>query len=295
MNHFHFRRARPEDEAGVRALSAHIWEGEDYVPERFHEWLADKTGHFTVVYEGDELVAFSKLTELGPGEWWLEGLRVHPDHRGRGLARQLHDYAIALADEIGRGVLRFSTSSETKATHKLAETTGFRLINRRWLAEIEIDAALNHNMHLFSPVTAAELPQLRARLQHSPYFAASHGLMEYRWKTWEIMPRLAQLQADGRLYWWRNQAGFIIFMAAEGRSSLSYLDAAEAEWADLLRDVARWAAAAGSEKVQTKSLATAAARAALAAAGWEVDDEKELWVFERPLKATGKMQVDSAL
>lgn len=283
MSQFLFRRVRPEDEAAVRALSARIWEGEDYVPERFQEWLTDETGQFTVVYEGEALVAFGKLTELGPDEWWLEGLRVHPDHRGRGLARRLHDYAVALADEIGRGVLRFATSSETKATHKLAETTGFKLINRRWRAEIALDkAAKGDTPPSLAPVPAADLAQVRARLQHSPYFDASHGLMEYRWKTFEIRPRLEQLQADGRLYWWRDRAGLIIFVTGEERSNLNYLDAAGAEWPALLHDVARWAAAAGSEKVQTKPLATAAARAALEAAGWELD-EKELWVFERPL------------
>jgi len=285
MDHFHFRRARPEDEAGVRALSAHIWEGEDYVPERFHEWLADKTGHFTVVYEGDELVAFSKLTELGPGEWWLEGLRVHPHHRGRGLARQLHDYAVQLADEIGRGVLRFSTASRTKATHKLAETTGFRLVNRRWLAETPANSGEHGEPSPLMPVRPAELPQLRGRLQQSNYFAACHGLAEHRWKLWEILPRLDQLQADGRLVWWRNQAGFIIFITGDGQGSLSYLDAAEADWPKLLRDVARWAAAAGIENLKTKPPATATARAALLAAGWDVDDEMELWLFERPLSA----------
>ena len=290
MGHFHFRRARPEDEAAVRALSAHIWEGEDYVPERFHEWLADETGQFTVVYDGDELVALGKLTELGPDEWWLEGLRVHPDHRGRGLARQLHNYAVQLAGEIGRGVLRFSTASSTKATHKLAETTGFTLINRRWLAEIALDTDTKLDAPSLPPVTATELPQLRIRLQHSSYFAASHGLMEYRWKAWEIMPRLAQLQADGRLYWWPHQAGFIIFMAGEGRGSLSYLDAAAADWPELLRHVAAWATAAGIHKVQTKPLATREARQALVAAGWQVNDERELWLYERPLEAAGKLQ-----
>jgi hypothetical protein len=53
----------------------------------------------------------------------------------------------------------------------------------------------------------------------------------------------------------------------------------------LLRDVARWAAAAGIENLKTKPPATATARAALVAAGWDVDDEMELWLFERPLSA----------
>jgi len=291
MGHFHFRRARPEDEAAVRALSAHIWEGEDYVPERFHDWLADETGQFTVVYDGDALVALGKLTELGPGEWWLEGLRVHPDHRGRGLARQLHNYAVQLAGEIGRGVLRFSTASSTKATHKLAETTGFRLINRRLPAEKEIEADSHMDTTVFTVVKPADLPQLRRRLDQSDYFAACHGLMEHRWKLWEILPRLGQLQADGRLYWWRNQAGFIIFMTGEGRGSLSYLDAAAADWPELLRHVAAWATAAGIHKVQTKPLATREARQALVAAGWQVNDERELWLYERPLEASGKLQL----
>lgn len=291
MDHFHFRPARPEDETGVRAISAYIWEGEDYVPERFQTWLADETGQFTVVYDGDELVAFGKLTELGPGEWWLEGLRVHPAHRGRGLARQLHNYAVALAGEIGRGVLRFSTASTTKATHKLAETTGFRLINRRLLAEKEVEADKRVDTTVFTSVKPAELPQLRRRLQQSDYFVACHGLAEHHWKLWEILPRLEQLQTHGRLHWWRNQDGIITFTVEEERGSLNYLDAAKRDWPDLLRDVAVWAAMQGIEIIKTRPLATGATRQALESAGWTIDDEMELWVFERPLNAE---DVDSA-
>lgn len=291
MDHFQFRPARPEDEAGVRAISAHIWEGEDYVPQRFHEWLADETGQFTVVYDGDELVAFGKLTELGPGEWWLEGLRVHPDHRGRGLARQLHNYAVALADEIGRGVLRFSTASKTKATHKLAETTGFRLINRRLLAEKEVRADSHVDTTVFTAVKPADLPRLRRRLRESDYFAACHGLMEHHWKLWEILPRLEQLQTDGRLHWWRNRDGFIIFTPEGARGGLNYLDAAERDWPGLLSDAAAFTAIQGIEIVKTRPLAIDATRQALESAGWTIDDEMELWVFERPLNAD---DVDSA-
>ena len=51
MASFEFRRARATDETAVRALSAHILDGQDYVPGLFERWLKAKEGQFTVVYD----------------------------------------------------------------------------------------------------------------------------------------------------------------------------------------------------------------------------------------------------
>ena len=85
-------------------------------------------GQFTVVYQGNTLVAFNKLSCLGPGEWWLEGIRVDPNYRQQGIARQLHTYTLALADERMDGFLRLSTVKYNEAINKLARETGFRTL-----------------------------------------------------------------------------------------------------------------------------------------------------------------------
>jgi GNAT superfamily N-acetyltransferase len=289
MHHdFTFRRAQAADETAVRTLSALIWGGEDYVAESFHNWLADKTGQFTVVHEGETLVAFGKLSRLSPGEWWLEGLRVHPDHRGRGLARLLHDYALDLADKMGSGTLRFSTASTTPATHRLAETTGFRRTQVRLWAGVEREAGqLVAEVDTFVPVANGELTAVTAYITQSDQFVACGGLLEHDWKLWLILPRLEQLLAEQRLFWWVGNGGrplgLVIRTLSERSASLSYFQADPADWSHLLRDARHWLLATGAAEIRAKPPKSATIKAALLAAGWTIDEEFELWGYERPL------------
>jgi GNAT superfamily N-acetyltransferase len=299
-NQFVFRRARAADETAVRALSALIWGGEDYAGESFRGWLADETGQFTVVYDGDSLAAFGKLSCLSPGEWWLEGLRVHPNYRGQGLARRLHDYALALADEMGSGTLRFSTASTTPATHRLAETTGFERTQVRLWAGVAQDGtspveqeertAAVPPVDSFIPVQDGELNAVTTYLTRYDQFAAWGGLFEHDWKLWLILPRLEQLQAGQRLFWWTKNGydnggptGLVIRTLSERSASLSYFQSDPADWSQLLQEARRWRLASGAAEIRTKPPKSATMKAALLAAGWAVDEEFELWGYERPL------------
>jgi hypothetical protein len=158
------------------------------VPGAFDDWVADPRGQFTVALDGEVLAGFGKLTETGAAEWWLEGLRVDPRYRGQGVARLLHEYAVALADDIAEGTLRFATSSENAAVHKLAQESGFRLVSEHFLAEVgarPVSGGLP-----FRPVSNMELPEVRNWLVQSPNYTAAGGLLEDDWVWLEIAPRL---------------------------------------------------------------------------------------------------------
>lgn len=291
-----FRPATPADETAVRAISAHIWEGRDYVPETFHDWVTDEHGEFTLVFEGDDLVAFGKLTRLAPGQWWLEGLRVAPAQRERGLARHLHEYAVALADEIGHGVLRFMTSSQTKPVHKIAADTGFTRIlqllpGKYLLDEPEITAPTGKGRAAFTPVKPAALPGIRSRLEASPLYAAQRGLFEQSWVVKPLLPQLETLQENGRLFWWRadslSPAPLAVITAEPGeRLWLNFLDAPFVHWPALLSDLVVWAAAESHPQVRYRPPDSPDARRQMAAAGWTAEPDVQLWVYERPLSAT---------
>jgi predicted PurR-regulated permease PerM/GNAT superfamily N-acetyltransferase len=286
------RVAKPEDEAAVRALSEQIWNGEDYVPELFHEWVADERGQFTVAYDGDELVAFNKLTELSAGEWWLEGLRVHVRHRGRGLARLLHNYACELADQRGKGMLRFATGSDNVPIQKIAVDSGFRLVSRHLIASLDIknEDGAGATMSLpFLPVAAEELPQLETQLQHSQVYRLSGGLLEDEWVWLQIKPRLAELQQAERLYWWCGPGGKIRGLLSvknikQNTLWLNFVDVDEDDWAELAGILPNLALARNTRIIEGKPLATPVIRDTLEAAGWKLDSETEMWLYERALK-----------
>lgn len=122
------RPAAEKDTADVLELSSHIWEGEDYVPRVWHDWLADQDGLLAVAEHKDRVVGLGKLTRLSSEDWWMEGLRVHPDFEGRGIASQLHGYILQYWEQHQQGSLRLATSSERIQVHKLCERTGFQKI-----------------------------------------------------------------------------------------------------------------------------------------------------------------------
>ena len=86
------RPALLKDTADMLELTSHIWEGNDYLPQVWAEWLADPEGFLAVAEYGGRVVGIAMLECQQPGEWYLAGLRVHPEMEGRGIAGRLHDY-----------------------------------------------------------------------------------------------------------------------------------------------------------------------------------------------------------
>ncbi|TMF60935.1 MAG: GNAT family N-acetyltransferase [Chloroflexi bacterium] len=66
-----------------------------------------------------------KLTVVSPTEAWLEGGRVAPRWRRKGIATALIAHRIAYARDRGFRVLRFSTASDNTPIHRAARHFGF--------------------------------------------------------------------------------------------------------------------------------------------------------------------------
>lgn len=285
MTHFDLRPARPEDEEAVSELSSHIWEGEDYVPEVFAEWLEDHEGQFVVCYEGNVLVGFSKLTRIAPGEWWLEGLRVHPGHRGHGVARQLHRHMVEAARVLGTGVLRFATAATNVAVHKLAKETGFRQLNRYLAARYEVTGDESSVKHL-ARATEDDLPELRTWLHRSALYRDLGGLYEEHWQWQALEPRLSTLLREERIFRWyvpsKEPGGFLVVSQEEGQwLRLNYVDVRSKVLESAAREVQSLAAQRQLGKALAKLPARNSFRAAFSAGGWEIEPDFELVIFER--------------
>lgn len=115
------RPARQSDTQEVMELTSTIWEGDDYVPKVWQDWLADPEGILAVAEHEDRVIGLGKLTLLAPGEWWLEGLRTHPDFEGHGVASHLHEYLLNFWLQNGKGScawqpLLFASRSSTYAS-----------------------------------------------------------------------------------------------------------------------------------------------------------------------------------
>jgi GNAT superfamily N-acetyltransferase len=119
------RRARRRDKRDVLAAVRTVWGGGDYIPDVFDSWVTHRTGPFFVAESAGRVIGMGKLTVVSPSEAWLEGGRVAPRWRRKGIATALIAHRIAYARERGFRVLRFSTASDNTPIHRAARTFGF--------------------------------------------------------------------------------------------------------------------------------------------------------------------------
>jgi GNAT superfamily N-acetyltransferase len=126
-----FRPVRPADRERVVELTRDVWDGHDYVPEVFDDWVSDAGASFQALELDGVLVGLQRLRPYASGLLWYEGLRVASTHRRQGLARAMLQSAIAEAREQGFREVRLATGNPAAAT--LFEELGFeRIQDDRW-------------------------------------------------------------------------------------------------------------------------------------------------------------------
>jgi N-acetylglutamate synthase-like GNAT family acetyltransferase len=120
------RRLLNSDRDDIMEISRHIWDGHDYLLCVADKWLQDQNCHFYGVEVDGHVVAVGNLRLIEDGKTgWMEGLRVHPKHRGKGLANEITKYLVRKAKRLGVQRLRYTTANRNKASLKLAKMAGF--------------------------------------------------------------------------------------------------------------------------------------------------------------------------
>lgn len=280
------RCARATDRPAVEAICAKVWEGDDYVPQVWDDWLADPYGELVAAELGGRAVGIAKLSRLADDEWWLEGLRVDPAYRRRGVAAQLQTYLVEKAHQIGRGALRFGTHSDNEPVHRIAARDGFcRLATYQ---HYRADPLPDADAPPLRQLTEADLPAAWELVSHTPRYAASGGLYEDMW-TWKNLTqaRLAHHLAAGDV-WGAHLHGELSALAliggiGENKVNVGHVDGQEETLTTILRGLRGLAAQLGCAEVRFKPVAEPALIAAVEATGYERHRDNSLWIFELQL------------
>jgi GNAT superfamily N-acetyltransferase len=282
------RPARPDDRPTMERICAHTWEWGDYIPEVWEAWLADEQSLLIVGEMEDRVVALSRFRFQASGEIWLEGMRVDPEYRRRGIGRQFLQHSIAFAKERGARVVRLSTSYHNTPVHTMADQAGMVHVGAYQLRAADPQPG-GPALDLLS-VECADL--VRAFLSDSPMMAHTHGLYSVDWAWQELSPAAidqflgagqfaARLEPGGRL------AALALLLSQPGERELwiGFIDGEVAALTDLAVAVRGHAARLGAEKVQVMVPGMDWLRDALSEAGYGTGEwEGELWVFERWLE-----------
>ncbi|HVP16727.1 MAG TPA: GNAT family N-acetyltransferase [candidate division Zixibacteria bacterium] len=176
------RRLRSSDRNDIVEISSHIWEGHDYLSSVVDEWLRDAKSRFYGVEVGGRVVAVGRLRLVEGGRiGWMEGLRVHPEYRGRGFANDITRCIVREGECLGVERLRYTTSDENAASVKLAKMAGFSRILRMavsWHYKLEHVATL-----IDHPPIQRQSPERTCDLLEANPRILPHGILVYEWKA----------------------------------------------------------------------------------------------------------------
>jgi ribosomal protein S18 acetylase RimI-like enzyme len=125
------RDARPEDRRAIFQFTRQTWGNYgDFIPRVWRSWINDPSGRFIVAELGGVAIGTAKITDFGSGEVWLQGLRVDPRYRGKGIARAIN---VEVARTLGRmkaRAVRYSTGRTNWASRHIGGSFGFRIAVR---------------------------------------------------------------------------------------------------------------------------------------------------------------------
>jgi GNAT superfamily N-acetyltransferase len=131
------REATHDDYDDVVAFTSDTWSergGSDYIPGVYHDWI-DKDDSITLVADaGDVLVSIAQIVVLSTDEAWAQGMRVHPDYRGRGVSVAVNTALFDWARDQGATVARNMVFSWNVAGLGASRAAGFRPCSEfRWV------------------------------------------------------------------------------------------------------------------------------------------------------------------
>ncbi|MFQ6090750.1 MAG: GNAT family N-acetyltransferase, partial [Candidatus Bipolaricaulia bacterium] len=194
------RRATPEDKDDILKISARVWEGHDYIPLALDRWL--KEGGLLAAELDGRVVGFAKTSVLGPGELWLEGLRVHPEYRGKGIAKALAATQLQEALAQSPRSVRFATAEVNVESIHISEELGFREIARFTYMAGPIGEGIE------SPkVAPADDPaEIAEFIFNSEAYHESRGLLPQGWIFKEFSETLLEeLIRQGALFYYAGE------------------------------------------------------------------------------------------
>ena len=195
---FTIRRMTAADMFAMTEISSRIWEGSDYLPAVFDEWVSDREGEFAAVLMGNRLVGCGKLTFLTPADAWLEGLRKDPRVTEKGLAEAVARHFLArLAGRKNLASVRFSTYVKNAASIGVNGRLGFVLRTslslKAWEGTREELAVREPGLRPGQDEAIETLGDAKAVLaffERLGTFEATQGLLVDGWKAYPFSPTL---------------------------------------------------------------------------------------------------------
>jgi GNAT superfamily N-acetyltransferase len=287
----YYRSARSGDQSAVFRFTRHTYVHGDYIRMVWRQWLNDPDGKLMVATLNRRAVAVAHVARLSPTETWLEGLRVDPRYRRRGLASGLTRCSLKKAAGMSAACLRFLTSSSNTPIHILAAKLGFQkvaVVQSYQAAPVETDAAP------LTRASIADLPELLNFIANSPLLADLHGLFGSGWQFQVLeQPQIeARLQSGETLITRHDgiiQALAIVEKRLYDKSLvICYTDGRPEAMPALLAGLRKLAARQKLTALVARLPPQNPAVAIFEAAGFQPTRDENFWIYEKFISGSGQ-------
>ncbi|CAH2272738.1 probable N-acetyltransferase 16 [Pelobates cultripes] len=123
----------------IVSMSHGIYGGLDYLPSRYHSWIGEKDRMVVLAKKGGNVIALLSMFIVDGGQTaLLEGLRVAPWERGRGVAGVLQRFCCQLVKHRYPSVKVMRLTRDDKLTAK--ELTKYRVIAKQGILLLQFNA-----------------------------------------------------------------------------------------------------------------------------------------------------------
>jgi hypothetical protein len=174
----HFRSATVGDWPLAVEIVAGSWDNGDYIEERvWQHWVKSPQNRLVAAEQDGKMVAFCRLQEIGPAEWWLHNIQRSQLYAYQGTEEQVMSYMIELFMEEGHGILRSAIDSADENGPRLLKEYGFR--HTVSYARIEA-AARPGDAGSFRLLNSGNLEMTHRYLLHSPMHRVNKFAEHYR-------------------------------------------------------------------------------------------------------------------
>ncbi len=174
------RAARAADKAAVLAFCRNTFSWGDYIADVWARWLADADGQLLIGLADEHPVGLMHVALHGEMAW-MEGMRVHPDFRRRGIASQVEAAGRAFARARGCRGARLATSIKNVAAQGMSDALGYRRAAQ--FNDWEIEPAPG-DFTFARVATENDLPRALAVWRDASTRVASHSIIPDRRWNW---------------------------------------------------------------------------------------------------------------
>ncbi|MEO8973640.1 MAG: GNAT family N-acetyltransferase [Ktedonobacteraceae bacterium] len=234
-NRTEIRRARPEDRNVVLAFCVNTWEWGDYIEYVWDEWLNDPQGALFVATVDEQPVGLAHMRMVSTNEAWLEGMRVDPNFRHRGLSKALSEAMMTEAMNRSATTARLATESTNIASITLAEHGHMQRVGSFALhnaGPVTTPAKRQYGIEALQMATVADLDDIIDYLNASSNFPLTGGIYYHGFIGYAITGALlAEKIAAKQVYIlrrWQRLDGLAIAEPRYGRQgaqlSIGYID-----------------------------------------------------------------------